>query len=229
MRRLAPLLVVALLALPAGASEPTDPEEGEIELRTEEAFFLCGETKVQDVDDLDGLYATWGPDAPTQSVTEGAGCGSADSPFMQQTEGNLYDATWVGSWTGALDSLTLHLHNIYVGPARTGEPFQLKVRLFVNGRALHGEDGADVAVRPVRSSTGASELLEVTVTDIGLVTERDVTRRHQIGIVVHSGTPRSTGPTVTDTASAWVWGTTEVPAGITFNPEEPAEAVVPRD
>jgi hypothetical protein len=233
MRRLVLLLaILSLLAVPAVADEPIedlaeeDAEEG-VELRTEEAFFLCeGETPVQDVDDLEGRPATWGPDAPTQSVAEGAGCGSADSPFMQQTEGNLYDASWQGTYIGAIDSLTLHLHNIYVGPARLGDDFQLKVRLFVNGRALGGEDGLDVAVTPVRSETGASELIEVTVEGIGLTSETDETRRQRIGIVVHGGTPRVTGPTVTDTTSAWVWGTTEVPAGLTFNPTEPAEAVI---
>lgn len=228
MRRLVVLLAaLSLLALPVGAAEP-DPDE--VELRTEEAFLLCtGDTKVQDVEDLDGNVATWGPDAPTASVTEGAGCGSTDTPFMQQAEGNLYDATWRGEYVGALDSLTLHLHNIYVGPARLDDSFQLKVRLFVNGKTpFGGEDGADVTVTPVRSATGASELVEVTFEGIGLTTKADETKKQRIGIVVHGGTPQVTGPTVTDTMSAWVWGTTEVPAGLTFNPEEPAAAVIER-
>jgi hypothetical protein len=238
MRRLALLLAIALVAaVPVGASgldepdgEETAPGEEAVELRTEEAFFLCDDDYlVQNLADLEGRLATWGPDAPEQSVAEGAGCGSADSPLMQQTPGNLYDATWEGTFTGALDSMTLHLHNIYAGPARLGEPFQLKVRLFVNGRDQFGEDGADVAVTAVRSDTGLSELIELTISDIGLVAPTDETRRQRITLVVHGGTPRHTGPTVTDTTSAWVWGTTEVPAGITFNPEEPAEAEVSVD
>jgi hypothetical protein len=225
MRRLVLLLaILSLLAVPAVAQ--TDPEEVEIRM-DQEVFFLCdGETPVQNVENVESRFATWGPQAPTESVAGGAGCGAVDSPFMQQTVGNPYDASWEGTYTGALDSLTLHLHNIYVGPARTDGAFQLKVRLFANGRALGGENGLDVAVTPLRSSTGASELVEVTIEGIGLNEKRDEARTQRLGLIVHGGTPRSTGPTVTDTLSGWVWGTTEVPAGITFNPTEPAEAVV---
>jgi hypothetical protein len=234
MRRLALLLALALIAaVPVAASEPDEEETApgeteEVELRTEEAYFLCDdEYIVQNVADLEGRLATWGPEAPDQSVTQGAGCGSVDSPFMQQTPGNPYDATWEGTFTGALDSLTLHLHNVYAGPARTGEQFALKVRLFVNGRDQFGGDGLDVAITPERSDTGLSELIELTISDIGLVAPTDETRRQRITVIVHGGTPRHTEPTITGTVSAWVWGTTEVPAGITFNPEEPAEVEVP--
>jgi hypothetical protein len=218
----AAVIALAVAVLPAAAEEE---DEWELELRTEDVWFLCGEHKVQNVDDLEQRYATWDTTPPDESVADGAGCGSVDSVFTNTQQHNPYDSTWVGDFDGNLDTLTVEVHNIYLGPARVTEEFEVAVRLYVDGLNLFGELGDQLVVPAVRSSTGLSEMIRFTITDIGLVEERD-DRLHHIALVLHGGTPHHREPTITDTLSGWVWGTTEVPSGITFNPEEPEDTIL---
>jgi hypothetical protein len=217
---LAAAAIAALGAVPAASQEAFEPN-----LRSERVYFECGGEKVHNVAQQQGTTPTWSTTKPAQSVSAGAGCGSVDSVFTQSAPGNLYDTTWAGAFEGNLDTVTVELHGIYVGPARATGPYDVAVRLYVDGEALTlGESGlgANVAVKPVRSATGLSEKLVFSITDIGFVAEEedDV---HDVALLIQGGTTINRGPTVTNTVNGWVWGTTEVPAGITFNPAELAE------
>jgi len=211
------LLALAVGVVPAGATDVWEPN-----LVTEQVWFVCGNEKVAN---LEGNTATWDTAPPSQSVTEGAGCGTVDTPFMQQAPGNIYDATWTGWFEGNLDSLTVELHNIYVGPARATGKLNAAVRLFVDGTPVFGELGEEVTFDAVRSSTGLSEMITFSIDNIGYVSERENTE-HQIDLVMHGGETRHRGPTATDTVSGWVWDTIEVPSGIVFNPETLEETVL---
>ncbi len=210
MRR-ALLIVVVLLSavVPAGAEDVFTPN-----LVNQRVWFACGEQKVENADDN---VATWDGVAPTASATTGAGCGTVDLPFIQTAPGNMYDATWTGTFTGNLDTLTAELHNIYVGPGRATGKLGVDVQLFVDGTPMFEELGRHADLAAVRSSSGLSEMVKFSINNIGYVTE-DQNIEHDVTLLMHGGTAQNRGPTVTDTLSGWVWDTTEVPSGITFNP-----------
>jgi hypothetical protein len=212
MRRLLIVAATLLALAPATAQAEWVPN-----LVKDQVWFACGSAKVTP-DNPAGNSATWDRTAPTQSVTSGAGCGTIDSPFMQTTDPNVYDAAWAGSFTGNLDTLNVELHNIYVGPGRATGQLTASVRLFVDGEPLFEELGKEVAFTPVRSATGASEMIRFSISNIGFLSETDNVE-HQVSLLMHGGATQNRGPTLTDTLSGWVWDTTEVPSGITFNPE----------
>jgi hypothetical protein len=208
------LAAVVLAVVPAGAEEL----EWVPNLVRDQVWFACGSSKVTP-DNAAGNAATWDREAPTQSVTSGAGCGTIDSPFYQTAQPNLYDAAWSGTFTGNLDTLNVELHNIYVGPGRATGQLASSVRLFVDGEPLFAEElGRDATFPAVRSSSGASEKIQFSIRNIGFVAEAE-NIEHTVLLMMSSGTALNRGPTVNDTLSGWVWDTTEVPSGITFNPE----------
>lgn len=90
-------------------------------------------------------------------------------------------------------------------------------RLVIDGALF--VDNVAVNVTPVVSSTGLSELYELSITGIGLATEDgDGTTVHEITVYL------DTDPSQAN--SIWVWDTTEVPSGIVFNPATLATAQI---
>lgn len=217
-------LLVALTVVAVGLMPAAAETDWELELRTEQVWFTCGDQKVH-VGSTAGPLPTWDTTPPEQSVTEGAGCGALDTMLTNTTTGNPYDATWQGEFQGNLDALTIEAHNIYVGPARATGELEVAVRVIINGIPMFDELGEPVVVPAVRSETGLSESITFTVADLGFTAERD-DDWHWIEVVLHGGETHHREPTVTDTLSGWVWGTTEVPSGLVFNPEETAEVTV---
>ena len=236
--KLSAVAIAALLlsALPAGAEEipPT--------AATLETFFHCvGDSKVLNALTVQDPPA-WDANAPTQSVQDGAGCGFADPGSRTGTnQENVYDAVFKGYYAGNLDSLTLRMHDIGVGPARTGAEQKLAVRLSVDGVSMFGSalpapspldpvndvvfgapvpvpTAQEVTVKPVASETGASQLVEFTITGLGFMEQPGAgSLEREILVTVNS---------LSEHASAWVMDTTEVPSGISFNPATPAAASV---
>ena len=216
-RALLLITVLSLAVVPAAAEDVWTPN-----LVSQQVWFACGESKVENAEDN---VATWDTEAPTASVTTGAGCGTVDLPFMQTAPGNLYDATWSGYFTGNLDTLNVELHNIYVGPGRGTGNLNATIRLFVDGTPLFDELGKEVTLKPVRSTTGLSEVVKFSITNIGFVSEAE-NIEHDVSLVMHGGATLNRGPTATDTLSGWVWDTTEAPSGMTFNPPALNEFVI---
>lgn len=208
--------------------------------RTENVYFHCsGSTKLQNVNwQLGSGPATWDTNAPTQSFTQGAGCGSVDTFFYNPDSENLYDAVFKGTVTGNLRDLTVRLHNLVLGRVRSTTTTPLGVRLLVDGQPyLAGEAwGERVDVTPVPSSTGATELLEFSITDLGSATEikdgqGNVVDVQTTGLATEDGdgtVPReivlTITPFFTPYNNAFVWDATEIPSGIVINPSSPASA-----
>ena len=225
-------LAATLFAVPAAAEDL--PAEA-VSLNT---YFHCvGDSKVLNALTVQGP-ASWDANAPTQSVQQGAGCGYADPGSRTGTnQENVYDAVFKGFHAGNLDSMTVRLHDMGVGPARTGAEQTLGVRVSVDGvsmfdRVLPAASPLDVVlgdpvlvpattqvkVKPVASATGASQVVEFTITGLGFMEQPgagDIER--EVLVTVNS---------LSEHASAWVMDTTEVPSGITFNPGTPAAASV---
>ena len=224
MRRTTRLLLVlalaSLSALPANAEiVPT--------LRSEQVYFHCsGDTKLANATYADSsVVPTWDTTAPTGSVTGGAGCGWADvSPLRNTQSEGLADGVWKGYFTGNLDSLTVQVHAIGVGPGRAGSNQTVRATLFIDGESVFGTDASgnagrrDVVMKPVVSSTQASALYEFTITGLGLLTEDgEGTLEREIALTL---------ATASEPAQGWVYDTTEVPSGIVFNPATPAAVTI---
>lgn len=222
---LAAALMFAALGLGPAAAIDWVPN-----LRTERVYFHCeGATKAHN-SATDGSIG-WNATAPTQSVTAGAGCGSLDNPLMGSNQVSVQDTHFEGDYAAAnLDSMTVELHNIYVGGARAGGPLSFNVRLLVDDVPRLGVGGKEVSVVPVRSSSGASEMVRFTVTGLNLLTELD-NMDHHVLMTISGGKFTANGQAfpIHDTASGWVYDSTEVPAGITFNPATPEAVTVAAD
>ena len=216
------LLLVLALVLAVAAPAVADTAETPPTLRTERTWFHCaGTAKVQNAEYAQRNVPSWTTAAPTQSVQQGAGCGyyeNAGGGYLGPNETTL-DSIWEGNFTGNLDSITVELHNIHASAARTGGTFKLRANLLVDGVDVLDPDAPQIEVVPVPSSTKLSEMLRFTVTGIGMRTEEgDGQRVRRIRLIVRS---------LSEEQSAWVWDTTEVPAGLTFNPAAPEAVKVP--
>lgn len=230
MRKLATVLAACstmLIAIPASA------DHGGIHpsVRTERTYFTCvGSTKVQNLSMLaEGQTPGWDTTAPTQSVQQGAGCGTVD-PLLTDpgSVNNGHDGAWIGTFAGNLTSMTVEAHMIDLGVSRTDDTFPLLITLMIDGD-IWIQRTTVVDMTLVRSATNLTGMLRFSITDLGswtnvydaegrivdvltegLVTEDgDGTREREITLGLRA---------YADYPTAWVWDTTEVPAGITFNP-----------
>lgn len=210
------IVATVLLAAPANAHHDGTTEQPT--LRTERVYFKCvDDLKVQNVPALQGTYPTWSTEPPAGSVTDGGGCGQYENLLTNADPNNPFDLVVKGTFTGNLDAINVELHNIYVGTARTDGNFNLRARLYIDG--LEYANQGPVSVTPEPSSTGISEKLTYSFSEIGFKDEHgDGTIEREIGIYVGS---------FTEIQSIWVWDTTEVPAGLTFNPATLERPIMP--
>ena len=205
------LMVAFLLVGSAAGAEPIPPS-----FRSERVYFHCSGTKAANADQLQGTAPSWNTTAPTQSVQSGAGCGAADATGLAGTTPvNPYDGAWQGTFTGNVKSLTVEAHMIYVGAARAAGVVGAQVRLAIDGTEVIPAANRLVRVTPVKSSSGASEMIRFTITGLEQFTEPeegDGATERTFNLTLHSQYVDQ-NPLV-----AWVFDTTEVPSGITFNP-----------
>lgn len=193
------------------------------------------------------------PDAPTESFTAGAGCGTVDEPvFASQSLGDgtyQFDAGGFAA-AGSVDSLTFEAH--FLGPnlGYAGEDLHFDMRMTVDGVSLFGTVTSPdatgqnsntspafkrITVPATVSDTGASVSVEFTVTGIDELLPpvepgayRSVAfsfgppHTGACGTLPTNDTPRC----VPSGFSGWVFGATEVPSGVTFNPAEAAATTV---
>jgi hypothetical protein len=188
-------------------------------------YFHCnGTTKAGNINyAAQSTMPGWNTTAPAASVTSGAGCGTADPGVVGAgaESQNLHDAAWQGTFTGNIQAITVEAHTIYVGSARGGVTnFGLAPKLFVDGSEV-SLSAAFLTMRPVPSATAASEKVLFSISGLNIVDDAD-------GDGIADPGPGTTEHTVTlqlagyyfnsTLLNAWVYDTTEVPAGITFNP-----------
>lgn len=211
MRRgpLAALSAILVLALTSSASathggiHPT--------FRAEQNFFHCvGDTKLQNISYAQGQIPSWNTTPPPGSVQAGNGCGYWD-PLVNQNAPSpvpLY-ALWQGKSTGNLRNLTVELHRLLPASGAT-LPNRFVLYVEIDGEPRYS---GDINLTPVASSTGASHKMLFTLEGLGYATEDgDGTQERAITIRLTS---------YNETQSIWVFDTTEVPAGVSFNPATP--------
>lgn len=201
---------VAALSLVATTHTP--------EFATINTYFHCVGDDTNKLQNLD-YPAPFDEVAPTRSVQDGAGCGLVDPGFLinTQSSGGPADASFSGAVQGNLRDLTVELH--YLGnspePAVLGT-VTVDVWLVIDGITILDPAADTLELTPVASSTGASHKVEFSVTDLPFDTEDGVGDDwHSVQLTVRGG--------YADSLYGWVWDTTEVPSGITFNPETLAD------
>ncbi|MDQ3991385.1 MAG: hypothetical protein M3245_03630 [Actinomycetota bacterium] len=228
-RMLVPFAAVVAIVMAAGPASALHGPTGEDFTpndRLERVYFHCeGATKLHNT--VTDASIPWSTAAPTQSVQAGAGCGSMDNGLWGNNQVSIQDSHFQGSFAGNIDRITVEAHNIYLGPARSNGPFTVNVRLLIDGEPKLGAAGKNVTLTPVRSSTGASEMLRFTITGLNLMDEAN-DMEHDVLLTLAGGAFVVNGQLwpVHDTQSVWVYDTTEVPSGLTFNPETTEAATI---
>jgi hypothetical protein len=227
------MALVVLTAQPASAG-PLDPQ-----FRSERVYFHCanGPTRVGNVNLQAGSIPTWNTTAPA-SITTGAGCSTADANgvlIVVEPQENPTDGVWKGTFTGNLNTLTVHAHCFMcVGTARTDGAGTLGVRLAIDGEAITGDGTASHDVTAVEDNSGVTQLYQFSVTDIGFVepntdTNGDGIGDNPFGQQQHDITLTIEGyDAATNTFGQWVYGNSEADSGITFNPATLAATRIPR-
>lgn len=193
------------LAAPALAQTPEPPP-----VVNESFYFKCQEpNKVQN--SLLAYAPAWTKTKPATSFTAGAGCGFADTGALQGTspDNKLYDAAFGGTYDGRIRSFNVELHDLVLTQASTQilPDYKVEVHILADGEALTPADGVETALVPVRSSTGASQSFKFGVQ---LKKDLEPSEGRQITIGIKSW--------YSDSAAAWVFGASEVPAGVEFHP-----------
>jgi hypothetical protein len=225
---LASLVTGLVTVSPASALHGPTGAEFTPNVPTERVYFHCeGAAKLHNI--LLDASIPWNTTAPAQSVQQGAGCGSLDNGLWGNNQVSIQDSHFQGAFAGNIDAITVEAHNIYAGPARQGGTFTVNVRLAIDGEPILGATGKNVTVTPVRSSSGVSEMIKFTITKLNLMNEANDSE-HDVLLTLNGGAFVANAQVfpVHDTQNVWVYDTTEVPSGLTFNPLTPEAATISR-
>lgn len=228
---LLPLAVTSAGFGPGEDCSPTGKTVGEdpavdIEVCTVETFLACpGESEANKTqfNAIDGPVALT-ETAPEASVQAGAGCGHLAEPVADPGQLPTEEELRVsGEFTGNLASIRAELHLLGPGTGQLGESVSVPLILVVDGaEVFRGNATGDTVV----SDTNASVAVIVDL-PVGLATEagagdttRDVELIAGYPNVDACDSPGGVGSGCLPAgAYTFVWGTTEVPSGITFNPQ----------
>lgn len=230
--------VAALAALTVLAAGPASAGPLDAQFRRERVFFHCSEpTRVGNANLVAGAIPSWDTTAPS-SVQGGEGCTTADVNgvvLVVDPQENPTDGVWTGTFTGNLDKLTIHAHcMLCVGTARADGAATIGIRLTIDGEPITGDGATSHDVAAVEDNSGVTQLYELTVTNIGIKepntdTNGDGVGDNPFGTEEHEITLTLDGYGVdTNTFGQWVYDTSEVDSGITFNPPTNSGTIIPR-
>lgn len=209
----------AALAAPAGAEATcyTKVVDGP-EFCSQQVWFTPAETKVGNLGATDASgFPSWSPEAPTQSVSAGAGGGYATVGVGRQQNGTSDPTTgaqFEGTFTGELDNLAVTMYLFAPGrQEEAGYPgYYAGIDLVVDGKVLKKVDADGIPLtsggNAVQKIDFAADKLHAAMVKAGVPTGPDVEHQVQLYITSYS--------LVTSTALL-VYGTTEAPSSMTFN------------
>ena len=238
--RLAVVSATALAALMVLAAQPASAGPLDPQFKTQRVYFHCaGTTPVGNVSlAVESTIPSWNTTAPAGSVTDGEGCTTADVngiAVVVEPQENPTDGVWRGTFTGNLNTLTVHAHCMFcVGTSRADGAGTLGVRLNIDGEPITGDGTQSHDVQAVEDNSGVTQLYEFSVTDINFVepnidTNGDGIGDNPFGTQQHTITLTLDGYDAgANTFGQWVYDTSEVDSGITFNPTALAATRIPR-
>ncbi len=201
-------------------ADTTDDATDDIQACRTDVWFHDVGTKVDNLDNAQGTFATWDTTPPDTSVTGGAGAGALGTSLLHQTEGPWDEResfVAAGRVDGALDSVLVELYLFPLQDTADGNmAYNLDAQLEVDGHQVATLGGAVVemevagdAVRRIRFAfTGLADTIE-EFHDFGAV--GPLGGGHDVKLTVH-------GTGIASDAAVWVYDTTEVPAGMVVNP-----------
>ncbi len=237
MRRTVPVLLTAVLALGAVAVEGEDltehpcydAETGQLAYPEQQVFFHEGESKVGNANAAPDPFDT---EPPTDSVQAGAGAGNYTGVAVQAASAEeQYDnveASFSGTFTGCIDTLLIDMYafdptnRTSTGQATAGNPGNPLPHSF---RVVVEVDGVEVyRAGPVEANTTfANEALGPNLHRHGIQLGNLLDSYADFGLLSldgeHTVTIHMAGWYVNTDHSIYVWDTTEVPSGLTFNGE----------
>lgn len=201
----------------------TEATEDDLEACRSDVWFHDAGTKVDNLDNAQGTFATWDATPPEASVTAGAGAGVLATSASHQN-GTPYDEresfTAAGTVDGALDAIAVELYLFPpAGMAQQETTYRVDAELELDGVSLATIDDRTVAmetagdaVQRIRFSfTGLAGLID-QYHSFDLVNA--LGSSHEVKLTVH-------GTGIGTNGAIFVYDTTEVPAGMVINP--PAE------
>ena len=241
MRRAIPVLaavgVLATMAGPAAATHggfhPTFTEQ--------RVYYHCGEgTKLKNVDHAQGGLSPWSATPPPGSVEDGNGCGQLDPSALRNTQptGGATDAAFGGTYTGNLQNMTVEMHLLAHSPANAAtDTMTVTPWLVIDGETFVADTTMLNNVPMVSGNSGATRKVEFTITNLGKVTEIKDAQGNVTGLTLAGLAKESANVEheiqlnvrvrgVGAENVFWVWDTTEVPSGITFNDTTPSTTKV---
>jgi hypothetical protein len=241
MRKLIPVL--ATIAVMAGAASPAGATHGGFHptFREERVYYHCGGgTKVKNADYAQGGLSPWSTTPPAGSVQDGNGCGQLDPSALRNTvpTGGATDAAYGGAFTGNLLNMTVEMHLLGHSPGNVPtDTMTVTPWLVIDGETFLADTTMLTSVPMVSENSGATRKIEFTITNLGKVTEvkdaqGNVINLNLTGLAKESANGeheiqlnvRVRG--VGAENAFWVWDTTEVPSGITFNDTTPSQVKV---
>ncbi len=172
--------------------------------RIERTFFECaGDHKLQNIPAATGDLPTWSTTEPSASVLDGAGCG-----HFENTAPSPLNAVFEGTFTGNLRAMSFELYAIDIDSARVTNVIPFGFTVSVDGEEAFVSDHYDIDVEYVNEMVTSKMVFSLTGLPFGA----------EIGTGKAERTIRLELDTHNDMQTLWVWSTSEVPAGITFNP-----------
>lgn len=195
--------------------------------------------------------AGWNASPPSQSVLDGGGCGGTDFGWVVN---EIADPVFHGTFRGNLRDMTVRIYDFILANTRESADQRMwvyaevdGVPIFPKGLTEGSYDGRKFLVTPERLNEGATDFYEFSITNIGYAIDildadgkvidvdtggvafedGDGTEEHDFRMLLGiDGFPGEDPPAG---SNFWVWDTTEVPSGITFNPTNLASATVAAD
>lgn len=202
-----------------GAETQEDPDD-DVSACRQDVWFHGAGVPADNLDNAQGAFAAWDTTPPSASVTEGAGNGVLVNSALHQ-QASPFDEreafVAAGSFDGAIEDLVVELYLFTPGtnvddpqnPVVRGD-YSVDAQLEVDGYVVQTladhvvtlESAGDAVQRITFAFRGLSDTIE-------LIGELDAT--HDVEVRVH-------GTAIVSDAAIMVYDTTEVPAGMVFNP-----------
>lgn len=237
MRTRATIALLALTAATLAAAEPALDAEAEahcqvirgaetedpgddVEACRQDVWFHSAGVPVDNVDNAQGTFAVWDTEPPAASVTAGAGNGAlANSALHQSVAAFDERGAFVagGTFDGAIDAVAVELYLFTPGtniddpgnPVVRGD-FSIDAELIIDDVSVSSIDDRVVALEPAGDAVQRISFAFRDVSDV-LELLGDLGDEHTVEVRVH-------GTAIVSDVAAIVYDTTEVPAGMVFNP-----------
>lgn len=194
-------MIAAAVAVTATAVAAVPASAGEFR------YFDCpNPAKVQNI----GMVVTdptWSATKPTGSFTAGEGCGYLDTTLGGTGPETIYDGVFGGNYGGGFEAINVELHDLVLTQASISGAIPFNVRLTVDGDEVFGPEGREVEATPIPSETGLSQSVRFGITGLNYPALSDGGERRVVITIDQS---------YLDTAAAWVFDASEVPAHAEF-------------